>query len=129
MAVAAEQPMALIVDDDPDVRELVRFALAQAGFKTEVAEDGETALSLAQDLKPDVMVLDVMLPGQSGIEICQLLGSRPELAPIPVVLLTARAQDEDVERGFDAGAVDYVVKPFSPRALVRRVEAVVARSR
>ena len=122
-----QRPLALVVDDDPDVRELVQLALGHAGFGTAVARDGDEALAASRRLRPDVIVLDVMLPGQSGIEVCEELRSS-DLAEIPVVLLTARAQDDDIDRGFDAGAVDYVVKPFSPRALARRLEAVVARA-
>jgi len=122
-----QRPLALVVDDDPDVRELVQLALGHAGFGTAVAQNGDEALATAHQLRPDVIVLDVMMPGKSGIEVCQQL-HQSVLAHIPVVLLTARAQDEDIDRGFDAGAVDYVVKPFSPRALARRLEAVVARA-
>ena len=122
-----QRPLALVVDDDPDVHELVQLALGHAGFGTAVAQNGDEALTKAHQLRPDVIVLDVMMPGKSGIEVCQQL-RQSELAHIPVVLLTARAQDDDIDRGFDAGADDYVVKPFSPRALARRLEAVVARA-
>jgi two-component system response regulator MtrA len=124
----ADDPcVALVVDDDPDVRKLVQLTLQHAGMRTLEACDGEAADAVLAEFRPDVIVLDVMMPSESGIKLCQRL-RESEMADIPVILLTARAQDDDVERGFEAGAVDYVTKPFSPRALARRVEAVIARS-
>ena len=119
----------LIADDDPDIRDLVAFKLEQAGFDVTAVDNGLAALSAAQDAPPDLVVLDVMMPGMSGIDVCRELRSRPPTATLPIILLTARAQEGDVEVGFGAGADDYVVKPFSPRELVSRVEAVLARMR
>jgi DNA-binding response OmpR family regulator len=119
----------LIADDDPDIRDLVAFKLEQAGFDVTAVDNGLAALSSAVEAPPDLVVLDVMMPGMSGIDVCRQLRVEPATAHLPIILLTARAQEGDVEVGFGAGADDYVVKPFSPRELVSRVEAVLARTR
>ncbi|SDZ11454.1 two-component system, OmpR family, phosphate regulon response regulator PhoB [Micromonospora pattaloongensis] len=119
----------LIADDDPDIRDLVAFKLEQAGYDVRAVDNGLAALSAARENPPDLAVLDVMMPGMSGVDVCRELYANPATATLPVILLTARAQEGDVEVGFGAGAVDYVIKPFSPRELVRRVEAVLARTR
>ena len=119
----------LIADDDPDIRDLVAFKLEQAGFDVTAVDNGLAALSSAVEAPPDLVVLDVMMPGMSGIDVCRQLRVEAATAHLPIILLTARAQEGDVEVGFGAGADDYVVKPFSPRELVSRVEAVLARTR
>ena len=119
----------LVADDDPDIRELVAFKLEQAGLEVTVAEDGPAALRAAQAAVPDVAVLDVTMPGLSGIDVCRALRGEPATAGVAVILLTARAMEADVAAGLGAGADDYVVKPFSPRELMSRVEAVLSRSR
>jgi len=119
----------LIADDDPDIRDLVAFKLEQAGFDVVAVEDGLSALSATRSDPPDLVVLDVMMPGMSGIDVCRELRASEATATLPIILLTARAQEGDVEVGFGAGADDYIVKPFSPRELVSRVEAVLARMR
>ena len=119
----------LVADDDTDIRDLVTFKLEQAGFKVTAVDNGLAALTAARDELPDLMVLDVMMPGMSGIDVCQELRRDSTTAALPIILLTARAQEGDVEVGFGAGADDYIVKPFSPRELVNRVEAVLARMR
>jgi DNA-binding response OmpR family regulator len=119
----------LIADDDPDIRDLVAFKLEQAGFDITTVDNGPDALVAARDSAPDLVVLDVMMPGMSGIDVCRELRSRDSTSGLPIILLTARAQENDVEVGFGAGADDYVIKPFSPRELVSRVEAVLARTR
>jgi two-component system phosphate regulon response regulator PhoB len=119
----------LIADDDPDIRDLVAFKLEQAGFDVTAVDNGLAALSAAQQAPPDLVVLDVMMPGMSGIDVCRELRNQASTGSLPIILLTARAQEGDVEVGFGAGADDYVVKPFSPRELVSRVEAVLARMR
>jgi DNA-binding response OmpR family regulator len=121
-------PTILVVDDDPDIRELVQLKLDLSGFTTVAADDGETALRLVADARPDLVVLDVMMPGLSGFAVCERLREDPATARLPVILLTAKAQESDLERGFAAGATDYLVKPFSPRELVSRVNAALARS-
>jgi DNA-binding response OmpR family regulator len=121
-------PRILVVDDDSDIRDMLSFKLAHAGFDVHTEEDGEAGLAAAQQLAPDVVLLDWMMPGLTGPEVCQALREEPDTARLPVILLTAKAQEADVERGFAAGATDYIVKPFSPRELVARVTAALARS-
>lgn len=119
----------LVVDDDRDIRDLVTFKLEQAGYEVRQAEDGLQALDAVREWGPDLVVLDVMMPGLSGIDVTRELRADPATAETPVILLTAKAQEADVETGFVTGADDYVVKPFSPRELVSRVQAVLARAR
>lgn len=115
----------LIVDDDPDIRELVRFKLLQSNLVVETASDGHEGLIKAVELRPAVVLLDVMMPRMSGIELCAELRRQPETALCSIVLLTAKAQEADIERGFAAGADDYIVKPFSPRDLAARVDLLL----
>jgi DNA-binding response OmpR family regulator len=117
----------LVVDDDPDVCDLVTYKLEQSGFEVRRASDGDGALREVARRVPDLVLLDIMMPGLSGLEVLERWRSDPATAAIPVVMLTAKAQENDVERGFQLGADDYVVKPFSPRELVRRVTAVLSR--
>ncbi|HYN68412.1 MAG TPA: response regulator transcription factor [Ornithinibacter sp.] len=116
----------LVADDDPDVRDLVEFKLVQAGFDVTCVGDGLDAWDAFVDSPPDLFVLDVMMPGMSGLDLLvkvrEAAGYR-----IPVLLLSGRARDADVDAGFAAGADDYVVKPFSPRVLVHRVNGILAR--
>ena len=119
----------LVVDDDRDIRDLVTFKLEQAGYEVRQAEDGLQALDAVREWAPALVVLDVMMPGLSGVDVTRELRADPATAGVPVILLTAKAQEADVETGFVSGADDYVVKPFSPRELVSRVQAVLARSR
>ncbi|MBF5080400.1 response regulator transcription factor [Quadrisphaera sp. INWT6] len=119
----------LVADDDLDIRELVAFKLAQAGYEVRSAPDGVAALDAARAGGVDLVVLDLMMPGLSGLDVCAELRREPSTAELPVIMLTARAQDQDVATGFAAGADDYVVKPFSPRELVSRVQAVLGRAR
>lgn len=125
----------LVVDDDADIRELITWKLNQAGYSTLVASDGEEGLAtamgatgLASVVTPDLILLDWMMPKMSGIEVCQALRNNGATARIPVILLTAKAQEAEVERGFAAGADDFIIKPFSPREMLSRVEAVLGRS-
>jgi DNA-binding response OmpR family regulator len=119
----------LIADDDADIRDLVASKLEQAGYDVIAVDNGLAALSQARQAPPDLAVLDVIMPGMSGIDVCRELRASSATAALPVILLTACAQEDDVEIGFGAGADDYVVKPFSPRELVSRIEAVLARMR
>jgi two-component system phosphate regulon response regulator PhoB len=121
-------PVALVVDDDPDIRSVIGFKLNQAGYDVHEEADGDAGLTAAFDVRPDVVLLDWMMPRLSGIEVCRELRSDPESEGMAIIMLTAKAQVSDVERGFAAGADDYIVKPFSPRELVSRVEAVLART-
>ncbi|WP_020500404.1 response regulator transcription factor [Sciscionella marina] len=115
----------LVVDDDATVRDVVRRYLAAAGFSVQVAGDGETALGMLEQGAPDLVVLDVMLPGTSGLEVCKRIRARGQL---PVVLLTALGEEEDRIAGLSLGADDYVTKPFSPRELALRVTSVLRRA-
>jgi DNA-binding response OmpR family regulator len=119
----------LVADDDADIRDLVAFKLEQAGFEVITAEDGPAALSAAHDKSPDVAVLDISMPGMSGLDVCRMLRADPSTADMMIIMLTARAQETDVEGGFSAGADDYLVKPFSPRELTSRVQALLGRAR
>lgn len=119
--------IALIVDDDDDLRSLVSFKLLHTGFEVHEEADGEAGLAAIELLHPDVVLLDWMMPRLSGLEVCQRLRANAETADTGVILLTAKAQELDIERGFAAGADDYIVKPFSPRELMTRVQAVLAR--
>jgi DNA-binding response OmpR family regulator len=118
----------LIADDDVDVLELVAFRLERAGYGVIQARDGEEALNAAVEHRPALAVLDVMMPKMTGYEVVRALREREETRRMPVILLTARVQEADVSRGFEAGADDYIKKPFSPQELRARVEAVLGRS-
>jgi len=117
----------LVIDDEPHIRELVRFNLEKSGFETALASDGLQGLDMARRLKPDLVILDLMLPGMDGYQVCRELRNDPELADVPVIMLTARDQELDKVLGFELGADDYVTKPFSPRELLARVKAHLRR--
>jgi DNA-binding response OmpR family regulator len=121
-------PTVLVADDDPDIRELVAFKLEQAGYQVHAVGDGDAALAAAAALAPDLLLLDVMMPGINGFEVCRRLRAQDDTATIPVIMLTARAQEADVETGFAVGVEDYIAKPFSPRELLTRVNNVLART-
>ena len=122
-----EQPVVLAADDDPDILELVAFRLERSGYTVLQARDGEEALRLALDKRPDLAVLDVMMPKIDGFELTRRLRAEEATSRMPIILLTARAQDADVQQGFDAGADDYIRKPFSPQELSSRVQAILGR--
>jgi DNA-binding response OmpR family regulator len=117
----------LVVDDDPVIADLVSFRLTRLGLDVSVETDGQAGLAAARELRPDLVVLDWMMPRMNGLEVCAALRADPdaELARTPVLLLTAKAQEPDLERGFAAGATDYIVKPFSTRELASRVTAAL----
>ena len=121
------RPLVLVADDDSDILALVRFRLEQDGYEVLSAPDGETALDLALARPPDLALLDVMMPRLDGYEVTRRLRDHGPTATIPIILLTARVQEPDVQRGFEAGANDYVTKPFSPQALGERVQAALGR--
>lgn len=122
------KPTILIVDDEPDVIEIIRFNLNGAGFEVAASENGKDALQKARRLKPDLIVLDLMLPEMDGLEVCKCLRRDPTTENIPVLMLTARAGEIDRVLGLEIGADDYVVKPFSPRELVLRIKKLLQRS-
>jgi DNA-binding response OmpR family regulator len=119
------RPLVLVADDDPDILTLVRFRLERDGYEVLSAPDGEAALDLAMARTPDLAVLDVMMPRLDGYEVTRRLREHGPTTTIPIILLTARVQEPDLERGFEAGADDYVTKPFSPQALGERVQAAL----
>jgi DNA-binding response OmpR family regulator len=123
----SKAPIILIADDDPDIRELVGFRLERAGYNVIRAADGEEALRLAEETPPDICVLDVMMPKLDGLDVTRALRRLPATESVPVLMLTARAADDDIARGLEAGANGYVRKPFSPQELADRVEQVLAR--
>ena len=117
----------LVVEDDPDIAELVDHHLSRAGYATSVVGTGAEALEHVRR-RPDLVVLDLMLPGLSGFEICRKMRSDPQTAAVPIIMLTARAEEESRVEGLELGADDYVTKPFSPRELVARLRAVLRRT-
>lgn len=118
-------PRILVVDDEVGILEIVRVNLETEGFEVESAEDGEGALRLAREFHPDLVLLDVMLPDVDGWQVLAELEATPSLAGIPVVMLTARAADEDILHGLEEGAVEYITKPFYPEDLVASVKIIL----
>ena len=118
----------LIVEDEADLRELVRYNLEAEGFRVSMAESGDEAVERIRDGVPDLILLDWMLPGLSGIELCRRWRSREETARTPIIMITARGEEEERVRGLATGADDYVVKPFSMPELVARIQALLRRS-
>ncbi len=118
----------LVVEDEPDIRRLINYSLAQERFKVLEAEDGEQALKLLQREKPNLVILDLMLPGLSGLELCKILRDRTDTTHLPILMLTAKAGEADKVVGLEMGADDYLPKPFSPREMVARVRAILRRS-
>lgn len=123
------QPSLLLVEDDPALAELVEFRFKAEGYRVTRTDDGDEALLLAAEEVPDVVILDWMIEGTSGIEVCRRLRRDKRTAHVPIVMLTAREAEDDRVRGLETGADDYVTKPFSPRELVARVNAIMRRIR
>jgi two-component system alkaline phosphatase synthesis response regulator PhoP len=121
------QERILVVDDEEDIQELVRYNLVRNGFDVTVVGTGEAALDETRSKQPDMILLDLMLPGIDGLEVCNLLKHDSKTSHIPIVMLTARGEEADVVAGLELGADDYITKPFSPRVLVARVKAVLRR--
>jgi two-component system alkaline phosphatase synthesis response regulator PhoP len=119
----------LVIDDEEDLIELVRYNLEIEGYAVIGASDGESGLVRAVQRKPDVLLIDLMLPGIDGLEVCRSLRSKGETAHIPIIMLTARASESDRIVGLEIGADDYVTKPFSPRELAARIKALLRRTR
>src|ERR1700712_719374 len=117
----------LVVDDDPVLAQLVAFRLGRLGLQVSVESDGEAGLAAIRQLRPDLVVLDWLMPRMNGLEVCRAVrtDADPELARTPLLLLTAKAQEPDRDRGFAAGATDFVTKPFNTRELVSRVTAAL----
>jgi two-component system alkaline phosphatase synthesis response regulator PhoP len=119
----------LLIEDERNIAELVKYNLEQAGFRVLTASRGDTGLDQARKSKPDLIVLDLMLPEIDGIEICKILKANEKTASIPIIMLTAKSEETDKVVGLEVGADDYVTKPFSPRELAARVRAVLRRGR
>jgi two-component system phosphate regulon response regulator PhoB len=124
----------LVVDDDTDIRELIVWKLTQAGYGTLAETDGAAGLVAAAGasptafgVRPDLVILDWAMPKMSGIDVCLALKADPATSHLPVIMLTAKAQESQIDRGFAAGADDYIVKPFSPSEMIRRVEVALSR--
>lgn len=118
----------MIVDDEANIRQLVRFNLEKEGFTVIETEDGDACLETVGREKPDLIMLDIMLPGKDGLEVCRLLKAQHSTAGIPIIMLTAKAEEIDTVLGLEMGADDYVTKPFSPRELTARIKAVLRRN-
>jgi two-component system phosphate regulon response regulator PhoB len=118
----------LIIEDEKDLAELVAFNLEKAGYRFMIASDGPMGLDKARTYSPDLILLDLMLPGMAGTEVCKALRSNEKTARIPVIMLTAKGEEIDRVVGFEVGADDYVVKPFSTRELLLRVQAILRRA-
>ena len=122
-------PKLLLVEDDPSLAELLEYRFVSEGYTVRVTADGDEALELAAEDTPDLVILDWMIEGTSGIEVCRRLRRAPETARVPIIMLTAREAEDDRVRGLETGADDYLTKPFSPRELLARVAAVLRRVR
>jgi DNA-binding response OmpR family regulator len=122
-------PTALVVDDDPDLRSLMLTVLDRAGYDVWTEADGDAGLASAIKLRPDIALLDWLLPVRSGVEVCRAMRAEPHLAHTAVIMVTARDQETDLEWGYACGADDYVIKPFLTRDLLGRVEQAIARRR
>jgi two-component system alkaline phosphatase synthesis response regulator PhoP len=114
----------LVIDDEPSIGRVVQFKLQQEGFKVSVATDGLEGLAKVNEEKPDLILLDLMMPGMDGFEVCRRLRASPETVATPVIILTARGQEMDRIRGVELGVLDFFTKPFSPQKLLERVKEV-----
>jgi len=117
----------LVVDDEEDILELVKYNLAKEGFLVDCVTTGEEAVNRVKEEVPDLIVLDLMLPGLDGLDVCKQLKGNPRTGSVPIIMLTAKGEDADIVTGLELGADDYVTKPFSPRVLVARMRAVLRR--
>lgn len=122
-----EKATILVVEDEEDILELVRYNLAKEGYQVKTAQSGEQALQFVESEVPDLVLLDLMLPGVDGIEVCRWIKSDSAARHIPVIMLTAKSEETDIVVGLELGADDYITKPFSPRVLLARVKAVLRR--
>ena len=118
----------LVVEDAEDIRELIAFKLEGAGYEVYTAADGEAGVAIAQTVRPDLVLLDWMMPRLNGLDAAAAIRADDDLANTRIILLTAKGQERDVERGFAAGVDDYIVKPFSPRELLTRIDAMLTRA-
>jgi CheY-like chemotaxis protein len=117
----------LIAEDERDIRDLVAFTLRFAGHEVVVATNGEEAVEMAAQVSPDLVIMDVRMPRMTGYEACKAMKADPQLKDIPVVFLTARGQESEIQQGFEAGAEEYLLKPFAPDQLTNRVKEVLVK--
>jgi len=117
----------LVVEDDEDIQELIRYNLSQAGYRVAVAGTGEEGLKVARAKKPDLILLDIMLPGMDGLEVCRTLSAQNDTRHLPIIMVTAKGEEADIVTGLQMGADDYITKPFSPRVLLARIKVVLRR--
>lgn len=118
----------LVVDDERDILELIRYNLEKEGYRVTTVTSGEEALTIASNEQPSIVLLDLMLPGLDGLQVCRRMKQDDATRSIPIVMLTAKTEDSDIVSGLEIGADDYITKPFSPRVLVARIRAVLRRS-
>jgi two-component system alkaline phosphatase synthesis response regulator PhoP len=126
--MAATSKTILVVDDEEDVLELVKYNLEKNGYRVTTASTGEEAISKARSIVPNLVLLDLMLPGIDGLEVCKQLKSNPKTEQVPVIMLTAKGEESDVVVGLEVGADDYITKPFSPKVLIARIRRILHRS-
>jgi DNA-binding response OmpR family regulator len=117
----------LIAEDERDIRDLVAFTLRFAGYEVVVATNGEEAVQMAPQVNPDLILMDVRMPKMTGYEACKVMKANPDLKDIPVVFLTARGQENEIQQGLEAGAEEYLLKPFAPDQLTNRVKAILGK--
>ena len=117
----------LIAEDERDIRDLIAFTLRFAGYEVFVASNGEEAVTLAPQVNPDLVLMDVRMPRLTGYEACRALKANPDLRDIPVVFLSAKGQESEIQQGLDAGAEDYLLKPFAPDQLTSRVKSILVK--
>jgi DNA-binding response OmpR family regulator len=127
--IGGTMAIVLLAEDDADIRRVMTFKLEQSGHQVRAFGDGASAVADALRHHPDLAVLDVVMPNMSGLDVCRELRRNPATAAVPIIILTARGQLTDIDAGFAAGATDYIVKPFSPRALAERVQFLLGASR
>jgi len=125
----SSRPTVMVVEDEADIRELLRYNLEREGFAVEEAGEGAEALKMIERRVPELLILDLMLPGMPGLEICRKLRGAPATASLPILILTAKGEEVDRVLGLEMGADDYVVKPFSPRELLARIKGLLRRAR
>ena len=123
------RPLALVVEDEAALLTMLRYNLEKQGFRVEEAGDGQEALTRLSEVTPDIVLLDWMLPSMSGIEVCRQIRRRPSTRDLPIIMVTARTEDQDTVRGLNTGADDYITKPFNVEALVARMRALLRRAR
>lgn len=122
------KPHIQIIEDEPDIADLLEFNIINAGYKSSKSKDGETGLEKVREMQPDLILLDLLLPGINGLDVCNILKSDTQTKSIPIIMLTALGQEKDIVKGLESGADDYITKPFSVEILLARIKAVLRRN-